>query len=57
MNTKVASIVHDRDWLEKAKAAAEELVEEDIHLELAKNLMLRQYLSLREGKTAWSRIS
>ena len=56
-NTKVASIVHDRDWLEKAKAAAEELVEEDIHLELAKNLMLRQYLSMREGKTAWSRIS
>jgi ATP-dependent DNA helicase RecG len=57
LNTKVASIVHDRDWLEKAKAAAEELVEEDIHLELAKNLMLRQYLSMREGKTAWSRIS
>lgn len=57
LNTKVASIVHDRDWLERAKAAAEELVEEDIHLELAKNLMLRQYLSMREGKTAWSRIS
>jgi hypothetical protein len=32
-------------------------VAEDLTLELAKNLMLRQYLSLREGKTAWSRIS
>lgn len=57
LNTKVASIVHDRDWLEKAKIEAEELVAEDLTLELAKNLMLRQYLSLREGKTAWSRIS
>lgn len=57
LNTKVASIVHDRDWLEKAKIEAEELVAEDLNLELAKNLMLRQYLSLREGKTAWSRIS
>jgi ATP-dependent DNA helicase RecG len=57
LNTKVASIVHDRDWLEKAKTEAEELVAEDLNLELAKNLMLRQYLSLREGKTAWSRIS
>jgi ATP-dependent DNA helicase RecG len=57
LNTKVASIVHDRDWLEKAKIEAEELVAEDLTLELAKNLMLRHYLSLREGKTAWSRIS
>lgn len=57
LNTRVASIVHDRDWLEKAKIEAEELVAEDLTLELAKNLMLRQYLSLREGKTAWSRIS
>ena len=57
LNTKVASIVHDRDWLEKAKMEAEELVGEDLNLELAKNLMLRQYLSMREGKTAWSRIS
>ncbi|MCA6474303.1 MAG: ATP-dependent DNA helicase RecG [Chitinophagaceae bacterium] len=57
LNTRVAGIVHDRDWLEKAKIEAEELVAEDLTLELAKNLMLRQYLSLREGKTAWSRIS
>ncbi len=57
LNTKVASIVHDRDWLEKAKLEAEELVAEDLNLELAKNLILRQYLSMREGKTAWSRIS
>jgi ATP-dependent DNA helicase RecG len=57
LNTKLASIVHDRDWLEKAKIEAELLVGEDLNLELAKNLILRQYLSMREGKTAWSRIS
>jgi ATP-dependent DNA helicase RecG len=57
LNTKIASIIHDRDWLEKAKIEAELLVGEDINLELAKNLILRQYLSMREGKTAWSRIS
>jgi ATP-dependent DNA helicase RecG len=57
LNTKIASIIHDRDWLEKAKIEAELLVGEDLNLELAKNLILRQYLSMREGKTAWSRIS
>ncbi|MFN5226972.1 MAG: ATP-dependent DNA helicase RecG [Bacteroidota bacterium] len=57
LNTKLASIVHDRDWLEKAKIEAELLVGEDLNLELAKNLILRQYLSMRDGQSAWSRIS
>jgi ATP-dependent DNA helicase RecG len=53
----VASIIHDRDWLEKAKIAAENLVEEDLSLELAKNLLLRNYLSTQSGGTVWSKIS
>jgi ATP-dependent DNA helicase RecG len=53
----VASIIQDRDWLEKAKLEAEKLVEEDLSLELAKNLILRSYLSMQEGGTVWSRIS
>ena len=57
LNFKVASIIHDRDWLEKAKLEAEKLVEEDLSLELAKNLILRNYLSIQEGGTVWSRIS
>jgi ATP-dependent DNA helicase RecG len=57
LNFKVASIIHDRDWLEKAKLEAEKLVEEDLSLELAKNLILRSYLSMQEGGTVWSRIS
>lgn len=57
LNFKVASIIHDRDWLEKAKIAAETLVEEDLSLELAKNLLLRNYLSRQEGGTVWSKIS
>ena len=57
LNFKVASIIHDRDWLEKAKVEAEKLVEEDLSVELAKNLILRNYLSIQEGGTVWSRIS
>jgi ATP-dependent DNA helicase RecG len=57
LNFKVASIIQDRDWLEKAKLEAEKLVEEDLSLELAKNLILRSYLSMQEGGTVWSRIS
>jgi ATP-dependent DNA helicase RecG len=57
LNFRVASIIHDRDWLEKAKIAAENLVEEDLSLELAKNLLLRNYLSTQSGGTVWSKIS
>ncbi|MEI8109354.1 MAG: ATP-dependent DNA helicase RecG [Chitinophagia bacterium] len=57
LNFKVANIVQDREWLEKAKIAAEKLVEEDLGLDLAKNLILKQYLNAQQGGTVWSKIS
>ena len=57
LNFKLASIVNDRDVLEKARAAAEVLCEEDQELNMAKNLQLKNYLQQQKGKNGWSKIS
>jgi ATP-dependent DNA helicase RecG len=57
LNFKLASIVNDRDVLEKARAAAEVLCEEDQELNMAKNLQLKNYLQKQKGKNGWSKIS
>ncbi|MFZ6023649.1 MAG: ATP-dependent DNA helicase RecG [Bacteroidota bacterium] len=57
LNFKVASIVDDKELLELAKTTAEQTCEEDPTLEMAKNLLLRNYLRSQKGKNAWSRIS
>ncbi len=57
LNFKIASIVNDKDLLEKARSEAEKRVEEDNMLNMAKNLPLKQYLQLQKGKNGWSKIS
>ncbi len=57
LNFKLASIVEDRALLEKAKLAAEKLLETDPDLSSADNLQLKVYLQSLQGKTAWSKIS
>lgn len=57
LNFKLASIVNDKDMLEVAKKEAEDLLEEDIELIMAKNLQLKNYLKSQKGKTGWSKIS
>lgn len=57
LNFQLASIVHDRDILDKAKAAADALAEEDPELRHDQNRPLRNYLLSLKGKTQWSRIS
>jgi ATP-dependent DNA helicase RecG len=57
LNFKVASIVNDKELLELAKTTAEQICEEDPALDMAKNLLLKNYLRSQKGKNAWSRIS
>ena len=57
LNFKLASIVNDKSLLELAKYEAEILLEEDLELNMAKNLPLKNFLQLQKGKTAWSKIS
>jgi ATP-dependent DNA helicase RecG len=57
LNFKLASIVNDKGILELAKKEAEALLENDVDLMMAENLVLKQYLQLQKGKTGWSKIS
>ncbi len=57
LNFKLASIVNDKDILELAKKEAENLLDKDVDLILAENLVLKQFLQLQKGKTGWSKIS
>jgi ATP-dependent DNA helicase RecG len=57
LNFKIASIVNDKELLEKARTEAEKLLEEDIKLDMAKNLLLKQFLQMQKGKNGWSKIS
>jgi ATP-dependent DNA helicase RecG len=57
LNFRLASIVNDKQLLELARFEAEKLLDEDIDLMMAKNLLLKKYLQSQKGKTGWSRIS
>jgi ATP-dependent DNA helicase RecG len=57
LNFKLASIVNDKQLLELAKYEAERLLENDIELIAPKNAVLKNYLQIQKGKTAWSKIS
>ncbi len=57
LNFKLASIVNDKQLLELARFEAENLLEEDIDIIMAKNLPLKKYLQSQKGKTGWSKIS
>jgi ATP-dependent DNA helicase RecG len=57
LNFKLASIVNDKELLELAKKEAEALLDKDVDLILAENLVLKQFLQQQKGKTGWSKIS
>jgi ATP-dependent DNA helicase RecG len=57
LNFKLASLVNDKELLERAKTEAEKLLETDEELSSAENLRLKNYLMLQKGKTVWSKIS
>lgn len=57
LNFKLASIVNDKELLELAKKEAEDLLDKDVDLILAENLVLKQFLQQQKGKTGWSKIS
>lgn len=57
LNFKLANIIEDKVILDAARHTAEKLIEEDPDLTSADNLRLKNYLSLKKGRTAWSKIS
>jgi ATP-dependent DNA helicase RecG len=57
LNFKLASIVLDKDLLELAKKISDDLLNEDPDLSSAENLLLKNYLLSRKGKTEWSRVA
>jgi len=57
MQLKLADLIKDRDILELAKRAAEDLVQKDPELIMPENLRLKEYLNTLQGNTLWSRIS
>ncbi|MBS1760937.1 MAG: ATP-dependent DNA helicase RecG [Bacteroidetes bacterium] len=56
-NFKLASIVQDRDILELARNAVEQLLENDPDLSSAENLLLKQYVQKSQKGIVWSKIS
>ena len=57
LNFKLASIVQDKELLEQAKIISDELLNEDPDLSSAKNLLLKNYLLSKKGKTQWSKVA
>lgn len=57
LDFKIASITEDKELLELAAKKAENVLEEDPDLNLAKNLPIKKYLQSQKGKTGWSKIS
>ncbi len=57
LNFKLASIVNDKELLEKSKEEAEKLLEKDVNLNLPEHLCLKEFLQKQKGKTGWSKIS
>jgi len=57
LNFKLASILHDRQLLEVSKEMAERILDKDPELDSAENLLLKNFLQSRKGKTVWSKIS
>lgn len=57
LNFKLASLIEDKNILEAAKFVADEIINDDSALEKPENAGLKQYLSIKKGKTVWSKIS
>jgi ATP-dependent DNA helicase RecG len=57
LNFKLASIINDRDLMERSQQLAAELLEKDIELLLPEHQPLKHQLLQKKGKSFWSRIS
>ncbi|MFZ1785530.1 MAG: ATP-dependent DNA helicase RecG [Ferruginibacter sp.] len=57
LNFKLANIVQDRVILEAARDAAEKMLTEDPDMNQEANNVVKSYLQIQKGKTAWSKIS
>jgi len=57
LDFKLANILQDKDLLDSAKQAAEQIAEADPDLENPENQLIKAYLRSLSGKTAWSKIS
>ncbi|MBL0144672.1 MAG: ATP-dependent DNA helicase RecG [Chitinophagaceae bacterium] len=57
LNFKLANIVQDKVILDAAKQQSDILLDTDPDLIMAENLMIKNYLQVQKGKTAWSKIS
>ena len=57
LNFKLASIVLDKELLETAKIISDQLLQDDPELSSAENLLLKNYLLSKKGKTVWSKVA
>jgi len=57
LDFKLANILQDKDLLDSAKLAAEQIAESDPNIENPDNQPIKAYLRSLSGKTAWSKIS
>jgi ATP-dependent DNA helicase RecG len=57
MDFKLASIVKDKALLEVAATKCGEILESDPELNSAENLLLKNYLMSKKGKTEWSKVA
>lgn len=57
LNFRLANIITDRDLLEAARQASEQLLDEDPDLSMPANQALRRHLQGGRGKNPWSKIS
>lgn len=57
LNFRLADLVQDRNILEAARSAVENIIKTDPELENAENIPLKNYLQLQKSKTRWSKIA
>lgn len=57
LNFKLASLIHDKHWLNVSKEMSAVILQEDPALEQAVNFPLKLFLQSQKGKTVWSKIS
>lgn len=57
LNFKLANLIEDKNILEASRIAAQKIIEEDPSLSHPDNASLKNYLSIKKGKTVWSKIS
>jgi ATP-dependent DNA helicase RecG len=58
LNLKIADLIKDQDWLQKARADVQQILDEDMHLNDPANQALARFLQQRkQQKLNWSKVS